>query len=179
MSNDIIPKIQSRIYKIRNCRVILDFDLAALYEVETKALNRAVKRNIDRFPEEFMFRLSPEEWERMRYQIGTASQIKRNIGAAPHAFSEYGIVMLASVLRSNKAIQMNIIIVKAFIALRELLIHDHEILNQLMELRDRIGDHDVQLSSIYDALENMLDKKQVEWDEKEKWSKRQRIGFKK
>jgi hypothetical protein len=86
---------------------------------------------------------------------------------------------LASVLKSEQAVKMNIAIVRAFIALRKLAIKDHEILNQLMELRDRIGEHDVQLSSIYDALENMLDKKQVELDEKEKWSTRQRIGFKK
>jgi hypothetical protein len=171
---------------------MLDYDLAELYDTETKVLNQAVKRNMERFPEEFMFRLTAEEWadiwsrnwtasdkDAMRSQIVTASQKKRNTSTPPYAFTEHGITMLASVLKSKKAIQMNIAIVKAFISMRSLVIHNHEILNQLMELRDRIGDHDVQLSSIYDALENMLDKNQLALDEKEKWSKRQRIGFKK
>lgn len=192
MGTHLIPNIQNRIYEIRGHRVMLDYDLAELYETETKRLNEQVKRNKDRFPEKFMFRLTVEEWTSMRSHFATASdeyairsqnvatsQKKRNTNITPYVFSEHGVTMLASVLKSKKAIQMNIAIAKAFITLRSIVINNHEILNQLMELRDRIGDHDIQLSSIYDALENMLDKKQNELEEKQKWSKRQRIGFKK
>ncbi len=192
MANQLTPKIQNQIHEIRSVRVMLDYDLSELYEIPTKALNQAVKRNRHRFPKEFMFRLNVREWQHMRSQfvttsgIGsmrsqnvTASQKKRNTTIKPYAFTEHGVAMLASVLKSKKAIQMNIAIMKAFIKIRSLIIHNHEILNQLMELRDRIGEHDIQLSSIYDALENLLDKKQNELEEKEKWGKRQRIGFKK
>lgn len=110
----IIKSIQSRIYEIRGERVMLDFDLATLYEVETKVLNQAVKRNIQRFPEDFMFRLSLNEWENMRSQIVTAyqetpnpssqiemiSQNKRNTSITPYAFTEQGVAMLSGVLRS-------------------------------------------------------------------------------
>jgi ORF6N domain len=112
--------IQNKIYEIRGHKVMLDFDLAMLYEVETKALNQAVKRNMDRFPEDFMFRLSKEEWEKMRSQIVTASikskaerstevasfQKKRNIAAFPFVFTEHGVTMLASVLHSKRAVSM-------------------------------------------------------------------------
>jgi ORF6N domain len=192
MASQLTPKIQNQIHEIRGVRVMLDYDLSELYEIPTKALNQAVKRNRHRFPKEFMFRLNRREWQHMRSHfvttsgIGfmrsqnvTASQKKRNTTITPYAFTEHGVAMLASVLKSKKAIQMNIAIVKAFIKIRSLIIHNHEILNQLMELRDRMGEHDIQLSSIYDALENLLDKKQNELEEKEKWGKRQRIGFKK
>ncbi len=100
---------------------MLDFDLAVLYEVETKVLNQSVKRNKDRFPERFMFRLKETEWDVMRSQIVTASnQSKRNLEATPFAFTEHGVTMLAGVLRSKKAIKMNIAIVEAFIDLKEI-----------------------------------------------------------
>jgi hypothetical protein len=95
---------------------MLDFDLAALYEVETKALNQAVKRNADRFPSDFMFRLTTDEWEAIRSQFVTASQNRRNIGITPYAFTEQGVSMLSSVLKSKKAIQVNISIMRVFVA---------------------------------------------------------------
>jgi hypothetical protein len=188
----VIQSIQNRIYEIRGHRVMFDFDLAQLYEVETRVMNQTVKRNNYRFPSDFMFQLAANEWSQIKLQyIDSQSEItmssqfvmtsgsKRPKIALPYAFTEHGVAMLASVLKSKKAVEMNIAIVRAFITLRQLAIQDHEILNQLIELRDRIGEHDAQLSSIYNALENMLDKKQNELEEKEKWGKRQRIGFKK
>lgn len=102
----IIRSIQNRIYEIRGEKVMLDFDLAALYEVETKVLNQSVKRNSKRFPADFMFRLTIVEWETIRLQFVTASQGKRNVGVTPHAFAEQGIAMLSDVLNSDKAINM-------------------------------------------------------------------------
>ncbi len=188
--------IHNKIFEIRGQRVMLDYDIAELYEVETKRINEQVKRNLAKFPEDFMFRLSPLEWEVMRSQnataspenemqshFATASQNKRNTKVTPYAFTEHGVTMLASVLKSNRAIDMNIAIVRAFVALRQVTskYNDFSIqMNELREeLRNRIGEHDVQLSSIYDALENLLDKKEEEKERKEKWEKRQRIGFKK
>lgn len=182
----IIQSIQNRIYEIRGERVMLDFDLAALYEVETKALNQAVKRNGNRFPEDFMFQLSPDEWIGIRSQIVTASQYgietitivdhsKRNVKALPYAFTEQGVAMLSGVLRSEKAVQMNIAIMRAFVAVRKALIQYSDLGEQIKEIKERLGEHDVQLSQIYDALENLLDEKAAQ----RKWEERERIGFKK
>ncbi|HSZ33767.1 MAG TPA: ORF6N domain-containing protein [Puia sp.] len=99
---DLLQLIQNRIYKIRGERVILDFDLAELYAVSTKALNQSVKRNNKRFPEDFMFRLNSIEWLTMRSQIVTASQKKRNTDNTPYAFTEHGVAMLSGVLNSEK-----------------------------------------------------------------------------
>ena len=184
--------IQQKIFEIRGQKVMLDFDLAALYEVETKALNQAVKRNLERFPQDFMFRLTQEEWNNMRSQIVTAykeviesqqenrsqnvtaSQSKRNTYVRPYAFNEHGVTMLASVLRSERSVQMNIAIVRAFIALRKFAIQYNDLIEQLNELKDRIGAHDAQLNLIYDAIENMLDEKA----EEKRLHERKRIGFK-
>ena len=108
----IIKSIQNRIYEVRGERVMLDFDLATLYEVDTKVLNQAVKRNIKRFPEDFMFRLTMKEWQNMRSQIMTVYTNKRNTTVFPYAFTEQGVAMLSSVLRSDKAISMNIAIMR-------------------------------------------------------------------
>lgn len=191
-----IQTIQNRIYEIRGEKVMLDFDLALLYEVETKRINEQVKRNLDRFPLDFMFRLTLKEWEFIRSQIATApeiegirsqnataSQKKRNINITPYAFTEHGVTMLASVLKSKRAIDMNIAIVRAFIAMRHFANSHKGLAEQMQELRielqSRIGEHDVQLASIYDALENLLDKKEDENEKKQKWIERERIGFKK
>ena len=166
--------IHSKIYEIRGQKVMLDFDLAELYEVETKALNQAVKRNSERFPKDFMFRLTIEEWQEMRSQFVTASQDKRNIKTTPFAFTEHGVTMLASVLRSEKAIKMNIAIVRAFIALRQFAINYKELALQLKELRETVDNHNGQLNQIYNALENLLDDKA----EQKKWEEREPVGFK-
>lgn len=116
---DRLQIIQSKIYEIRGQRVMLDKDLAELYQVETRMLNQAVKRNIERFPEDFMFQLSGEEWQILKSQFVISSW-----GGArklPYAFTEQGVAMLSSVLRSNTAIQVNIHIMRAFIAVRQLI----------------------------------------------------------
>ena len=118
--------IQNIIYDIRGVKVMLDYDLAAIYGVETRTLNQAVKRNIERFPQDFMFRLTEEEWDALA-QSGMISQIvisllsKRKKTSPPYAFTEHGAVMLASVLRSPSAVQMSVMVTRAFIAMRQAL----------------------------------------------------------
>jgi ORF6N domain len=172
---EIIQSIQNRIYEIRGERVMLDFDLAELYEVSTKALNQAVKRNNKRFPKDFMFRLNSNAWLTMRSQIVTASQNKRNTDNTPYAFTEHGVAMLSGVLNSEKAINMNIAIMRAFIEIRRTTIQQVDLRTQLNELKEKLGEHDIQLNQIYDAMENLLDEKAAQI----KWDKRERIGFNK
>ena len=115
-----IQIIQQKIYGIRGQRVMLDFDLAELYQVETRALNQAVKRNIDRFPDDFMFRLSPTEWEVISSQFVMTSRAKRPKSSLPLAFTEHGALMLASVLRSDIAVEISIKVTRAFVAIRRM-----------------------------------------------------------
>jgi ORF6N domain len=191
----IIKSIQNRIYEIRGERVMLDFDLASLYEVETRVLNQAVKRNIKRFPEDFMFQLTSAEFEEIRFQIeaineGASSQIvikdQPNLMSQfvtsswggtrklPYAFTEQGVAMLSGVVNSDKAINMNIAIMRAFVDVRKILLKQSNINEQLTEIKERIGEHDVQLNELYDAMENLIDEKIAQL----KWNDRQRIGFK-
>jgi phage regulator Rha-like protein len=168
--------IHKKICEIRGQKVMLDFDLAELYEVETKVLNQAVKRNKDRFPEDFMFQLKKEEWEVLRSQIVTLEKDGRGKYPKylPFAFTEHGVTMLASVLRSEKAIKMNIAIVRAFIALRQFAINYKELASQIKELRETVDNHNGQLNQIYNALENLLDDKVAQ----KKWEEREPVGFK-
>ena len=117
-----ITTIQSLIYEIRGQRVMLDFDLAMLYGVETRALNQAVKRNQNRFPEDFMFQLSREEWEAISSQFVMTSRLKRPKSAVPFVFTEHGALMLSSVLRSDVAVDISLKITRAFVAMRALLV---------------------------------------------------------
>jgi hypothetical protein len=148
-----------KIYIIRGQKVMLDFDLAALYGVETRALNQAVKRNIERFPEDFMFRLTSKEWANMisqivisspqdihfqnigdmRSQSVTSSQGKRKISSPPYAFTEHGVTMLASVLKSERAAKMCIAIVRVFIELKRTVLQYDEITKQLQTLKETFG----------------------------------------
>lgn len=184
----IIKSIQNRIYEIRGERVMLDRDLAALYETETKALNLAVKRNIKRFPIDFMFQLTKEEFESLRFQFETSEksksplrlQIETSKGRGgtrylPYAFTEQGVAMLSGILNSDKAINMNIAIMRAFVEVRRVLLQQSDLKMQLKEIRERLGEHDAQLNQIYDAMENLLDEKAAQ----KKWEDRERIGFKK
>jgi phage regulator Rha-like protein len=188
--------IHSKIFEIRGQKVMLDFDLAILYEVETRVLNQSIKRNIDKFPQDFMFRLTINEWNHiqsknagdlqnkcMSSQFVMTYTNKRPNAALPYAFTEHGVTMLASVLRSKKAIDMNIAIVRAFTAMRHFANSHKDLFEQISDLRKeietRLGEHDTQLAAIYDALENMLDKKEEEKEMKQKWKERERIGFKK
>jgi ORF6N domain len=184
----IIKTIENKIYEIRGVRVMLDKDLAALYEVETKVLNQAVKRNIKRFPEDFMFQLTNVDYEALKLQIETSQNYnpsrsqfvtlnnKRgaNLKYLPYAFTEQGVAMLSGVLNSDKAITMNIAIMRAFIAVRTVLLKQNDIAEEIKELRERLGEHDTQLNNIYDAMENLLDEKAAQ----RKWDDRERIGFK-
>jgi phage regulator Rha-like protein len=184
---EIIRSIQNRIYEIRGERVMLDRDLAALYETETKALNLAVKRNLKRFPQDFMFQLTKEEFEGLRFQIETledkdqplrfqieTSKSRGGTRYMPYAFTEQGIAMLSGVLHSDKAINMNIAIMRAFVEIRRIVFRQSDLREQLREVKEKLGEHDVQLNHIYDAMENLLDEKAAQ----RKWDERERIGFK-
>ena len=182
----IIQSIQNRIHVIRGERVLLDKDLAALYESETKALNLAVKRNSKRFPKDFMFQLTAEEWEPLRFQFETLDTDPlrlqsetskpgrgRHSKYLPYAFTEQGVAMLSGILNSDKAINMNIAIMRAFVDVRRIIYQQNDLKVQLQEIKDRLGEHDVQLNSIYDAMENLLDEKAAQ----RKFEDRERIGF--
>jgi len=166
--------VQQKIHEVRGEMVMLDFDLALLYEVDTKILNQAVKRNIDRFPEDFMFRLTQIEWGNMISQNVISSSGTRNKNAAPFAFTEHGVAMISGVLKSEKAVKMNISIIRLFIEMKRVLIKNASIKGQLQEMRERIGEHDIQLNKIYDTIEHLLDLS----IEKLKWEDRDKIGFK-
>ena len=166
--------IVSKIYEVRGQRVMLDADLAEIYGIETKVLNQSVRRNKDRFPQDFMFILNESDLQGIRSQFVTASRAKRNITALPYAFTEHGVTMLASVLRSETAIKMNIAIVRAFIAMRQSIIAANDVSVQQEHLKTRISNHDVQLNEIYTVIENLLDEKVSQQD----WKDRDRIGFK-
>jgi hypothetical protein len=166
---------------------MLDRDLAALYETQTKSLNLAVKRNINRFPQDFMFQLTKEEFEFLRFQIETLEKSaplrlqneSLNTGRGkyskylPYAFTEQGIAMLSGVLNSDIAINTNITIMRAFVEIRKLLLQQTDLKTQLKEIKEKPGEHDAQLNQIYDAMENLLD----EMAAQRKWEERQRIGF--
>ncbi len=168
---------------------MLDRDLAELYEIETRSLNQAVKRQARRFPKDFMFQLTKEEFEELRLQIEASenndslrSQIVilkngrgQHLKYLPYVFTEQGVAMLSGVINSDKAIKMNIAIMRAFVAIKKAVLKQTDIKEQLKEIKERLGEHDVQLNQIYDAMENLLDEKAAQ----RKWEDRQRIGFKK
>jgi hypothetical protein len=185
---EIIQSVQNRIYLIRGQRVILDKDIAFLYETETKVLNQAVNRNIKRFPLDFMFQLTKEELELLRLQKNQVNDMTPNLrfqietssytdwGGTrylPHAFTEQGVAMLSGIINSKKAIQMNIAIMRAFVELRRILLIKSDFKLQLDLIKDRLSGYDAQLNQIYDAIENIMD----ETVAKNKWDNRTRIGF--
>jgi hypothetical protein len=165
-----LQTIQNRIYEVRGQKVMLDFDLAQLYEVENRALKQAVKRNIDRFPTDFMFILNENEVNEMVSQNVIPSKSYFG-GALPFAFTEQGVSMLASVLRSKKAIQVNIQIVRAFVFIRQYALSHKDLSDKLKELETR---YNKQFKDVGEALNYLLQKdKQVEV-----FKKRKQIGFK-
>ena len=151
---------------------MLDFDLAEMYEVETRVLNQAVKRNIDRFPKDFMFQLNAKELENNSSQFVMSSRKHRGKVYLPFAFTEHGVTMLASILKSEKAIKMNIAIVKAFIALRQITLNYGVIANIISRIEKK---YNKRFSDIYKALDLLFEEKQG----REEWEERERIGFKK
>ena len=187
---EIIQSVQNRIYLIRGQRVILDKDIAFLYETETKVLNQAVNRNIKRFPLDFMFQLTKEEVDLLRIQKNQTNEITPNLRSQfvtssleswggnrylPFAFTEQGVAMLSGIVNSDKAIQMNIAIMRAFVELRRVLLIKSDFKLQLDLIKDRLSGYDAQLNQIYDAIENIMDESAA----KNKWDNRTRIGFKK
>ena len=149
-----VESIEKAIYLIRGERVMLDYDLAALYQVTTKALNQAVDRNRERFPIDFMFQLSAMELDQLnRSQIVTGSQKHRNPKFGPHAFTEHGILMLSSVLNSQRAIQVNIEIMRAFVNLRRMLASTVELAGKLKELESK---YDRQFKVVFDAIRRLM-----------------------
>jgi len=173
-SNILIPDkvIFSKILIIRNKQVILDKDLAVFYQVETKQLKRSVRRNIDRFPDDFMFELTLEEFQYLRSQFGTSSWGGSRY--VPLAFTEYGIVMLASILQSQRAIAVNIQIVRVFLKMREVLNSQNIILSRLRKVETSQIQQGERISTIFQLLEEM-DK---ENEKRSKHQGRKRVGFK-
>ena len=155
--NDLIPQetIEQRIFLIRGLKVMIDRDLAELYGVETKHLNRQVKRNIQRFPEEFMFQLTPAEKNQLVTNCHRFRTMKHS-GAMPYAFTEHGVAMLASVLKSERAIKISINIIKAFVKLRELLSTHKELANKLNQLERKIEKHDKEIHVIFEAIRQLM-----------------------
>jgi len=155
-----IPETQvtSKIFIVRNKKVMLDRDLAELYEVETRALNQAVTRNILRFPEEFMFQLNSEEFEILKSQIVTSSW--GGTRKMPFVFTEYGVAMLSSVLRSKRAIQVNIQIMLVFSKIREMLLDSLSMKLDIEEIKRRLNSQDINLELIFSYLDELIEKRE-------------------
>lgn len=156
--------IEQQIIKLRGQKVMLDFHLAELYEIETKVLKQAVKRNIHRFPSDFMFELSREEFETLRSQFVTSK--RGGIRYMPFAFTELGVAMLSSVLNSEKAIAINIAIMRTFVTLRQFALN-------YKELSQKITEIEMQFPDIYKILNHLMDEKEIENQKERKF-----IGFK-
>lgn len=173
-----LATIQNRIYEINGTKVMLDFDLAKLYEVETRVLNQAIKRNIESFPDDFMFRLTKEEWEEISSSqiVMMSSQSvmtsRRPKTALPYAFTEHGVTMLASVLKSDKARKMNIAIVRAFVALRRTMLNIETLQSQIKDLETKF---DSQFYDIFEAIQFLM----TENKEIATHYERNKIGYKK
>ena len=152
-----IQSIAESIRTIRGRRVLLDSDLAALYNVSTKALNQAVKRNIERFPDDFVFRLSDRELgELNRSQTVTGSQRHRNPRFTPYAFTEHGSIMAATVLNSSQAVKVSIYVVRAFVQIREVLASNRELAQHFSELERRVDTHDQAITAILKAIRELM-----------------------
>ena len=169
-----VTTLQSKIYEIRGQKVLLDFDLALLYEVETKVLNQAVKRNIKRFPDDFMFQISQEEYNSLRSQIVTLNEVGRGKFRKylPYAYTEQGVAMLSGVLNSDVAINVNIAIMRTFVMIRKYALEHKEFNEKLLEMETK---YDKKFSDVYDALNYLIKKEEKETIQKE----RKQIGYKK
>lgn len=167
-----VALIESRIYLIRDHNVLLDADLAALYQVETKILNQAVRRNRERFPEDFLFQLTRKEDEALRSQIVTSNESSGRGGRRyrPFAFTEQGIAMLSSVLTSKRAIEVNIAIVRTFVRLRQLLATHEEVARRLEQLEWRQNEQGQQIEAVFETIQHLIEAPAEE-------EQRRRIGF--
>lgn len=168
-SDPALPEeaVFSKIYKVRDQKVMLDRDLAEMYGVETKTLKRAVRRNIDRFPEDFLFELTKDEWQNLRYQIDTSSW--GGTRYLPMAFTEQGVAMLSSVLKSDKAIHVNIQIMRVFTKMRQWIGNYEELLERIEQLEANEIEQNEQIKEIYNTIKELLEPTVKE---------RRRVGFK-
>ncbi len=151
-----IESIVSKIVFIRDEKVMLDRDLAELYGVETGALNRAVKRNTERFPEDFMFQVTSEEAEVLRCQTGISKPGRGGRRYLPYVFTEQGVAMLSSVLNSKRAIDVNIAIMRAFVQLRKMITSNNKLARKLAELEQHLESHDEQIQAIFEAIRQLM-----------------------
>jgi hypothetical protein len=158
MKRAIIPaeRVIQSIRWIRGQKVLLDSDLAVLYGVSTAHLNRAVKRNLGRFPEDFMFQLHADEFNSLRCQIGISKGGRGGGRYRPHVFTEQGVAMLSSVLNSERAVKVNIAIMRAFVRLREALETNHELAQKFAELELRVGKHDKEIAAIIETIRQLM-----------------------
>jgi hypothetical protein len=163
--------INQKIYTVRNVKIMLDKDLAELYEVETRVLNQAVKRNIELFPSDFMFQLTKEELEKMSSQFVMTSKTKRPNSALPFAFTEHGVAMLSNVLKSKQARLISVEIVRAFIALKKFALSNQELILKLNEIEIK---YNQKFSDIHQALNYLIQKDKKSISQKQ----REKIGFK-
>jgi hypothetical protein len=160
--------IVSKIYLIRDKKVMLDNDLAELYQVETKRLNEQVKRNLSRFPEDFMFQLTDTEWENLKSQNATSSWGGRR--TAPNVFTEYGVLMLSSVLNSERAIEVNIKIMRVYTKMKEIILTHKDLLLKMEEMEKKVLGQDDKILQIFNYLKQFVETKQTP---------RKEIGYKK
>jgi hypothetical protein len=167
--------VMSKIYVIRNEKVMLDRDLANLYGVNTKVLKQSVKRNISRFPSDFMFKMSEKEFEVWRKEFVTTSEDKKGLRYAPFCFTEKGVAMLSSILKSDRAINVNIQIIRIFTKMRALLSTHKEILLKLEQIEKKDIEQDQKIMLIFEYLKQLEKAKQKELEQKT----RPKIGFKK
>jgi len=177
LANEImLPEetIISKIYLIRGKKVILDRDLAEFYGLETRRLKEQVRRNIERFPEDFMIEFTKEELMNFRKQFGNTSKEIMGLRIAPFAFTEHGILMLASVLNTERAIQVNIQLVRIFNKMREMLLSHKDLFLELEKVKDQLSDHDNKFMLIFEYLKQFEEAKQQQLE----LGNRKRIGFK-
>ena len=158
---DIVPQetIENRIHLLRGKKVMIDHDLAALYGVTTGNFNKAVQRNIDRFPEDFMFQLTRDELKNLIFQFGTSRW--GGIRKQPYAFTDYGVAMLSGVLNSDRAVTVNIQIMRAFVRIRNLVADNSEVRKAIVNIEKRLNVHDRQIQIAFDALKRLLQPKPV------------------
>jgi len=157
-AGDLVPVevIDRRIYLIRAQKVMIDSDLAELYQVPTKSLNLAVRRNTVRFPEDFMFRLSQDEADSLRFQTETSKTGRGGRRYLPYVFTEQGIAMLSSVLNSDRAVLVNIAIMRAFVKLREIMTTHKDLAHKIDALERKYAKHDQQFQIVFDAIKKLL-----------------------
>jgi hypothetical protein len=152
----LAKRVGSKILILRNQKVILDVDLAELYGVPVKHLNQQLKRNSDRFPSDFVFTLSKAEYQTLRSQIVTSKATRGGRRYLPHAFTEHGAIMAATVLNSKRAIEMSIFVVRAFVQMRQALAFNQHVVSKLSELEERLDSHDAEIQDLVEAIRELI-----------------------